>query len=54
MHDALAEADLLRERLEHVSGISRASVKTASWLPASGVSVKTSATTLRKAAVGRL
>src|SRR6185369_11375909 len=33
------------------SGISRASVKTASWFPVSGVSVKTSATTYRKVAM---
>ena len=41
----LREVQLPRERLEVSSGISRASVKTASWLPLNGVSVKTSTTT---------
>ena len=36
---------LLREPLKLLLGISRASVNTASWLPCSGVSVKTSAIT---------
>ena len=43
--DRLRERHLAREQLKLSSGISRASVKTASWFPASGRSVKTSQTT---------
>ena len=43
--DRLREVQLARERLQQLLGQVRASVKTATWLPASGASVKTSATT---------